>query len=459
MPVYRWDAIAADDFRWLRDRARRGADLYDGCASITWSGSTAPSAGRATAASRSSRRANEADQIALGERMLEIFREPGAEIIAEDLGMVPDYVRESLARIGMPGFRVLQMGAALALRRPAVPRSRRLPGGVGRRHRHARHRTDGGLVGPAPTPTSGGRSPTSRRCSVSTPASRTRPFDPAVRDALLEVLFASGSDLFIAADSGRLRLARPDQRAGEGRRRELDLPTSVAVRPSKRSAGRIGTAAVPSRVVRTLPAHIIRRDFAMRDVRRQLIHRFSVPLLVVSALAGARCAPPPEPSAAAARDLWRRRLPSSRPPTRVGARPARLDHGVAAPRASTRRGGSRRTDRARVRGVRSPACARRSAVPSCPRARRRAALVRVPDRRRSAVEDRPRGRSDCPAVRRGDPPDREDGAHRHRSRCDWPRRRFARGRVGSGRRNDRPVARARGDLRERRRLQHRPSDG
>ena len=33
----------------------------------------------------------------------------------------------------------------------------------------------------------------------------------------------------------------------------------------------------------------------MRDVRRQLIHRFSVPLLVVSALAGARCAPPPEP--------------------------------------------------------------------------------------------------------------------------------------------------------------------
>lgn len=33
----------------------------------------------------------------------------------------------------------------------------------------------------------------------------------------------------------------------------------------------------------------------MRDVRGQVIHRFSVPLLVVSALAGARCAPPPEP--------------------------------------------------------------------------------------------------------------------------------------------------------------------
>ena len=30
MPVYRWDALAAEDFRWLRERARRSADLFDG---------------------------------------------------------------------------------------------------------------------------------------------------------------------------------------------------------------------------------------------------------------------------------------------------------------------------------------------------------------------------------------------------------------------------------------------
>ena len=30
MPVYRWDVIGAQDFRWLRERARRSADLYDG---------------------------------------------------------------------------------------------------------------------------------------------------------------------------------------------------------------------------------------------------------------------------------------------------------------------------------------------------------------------------------------------------------------------------------------------
>src|SRR5690348_8316248 len=30
MPLYRWDVIAADDYRWLRERARRSAALYDG---------------------------------------------------------------------------------------------------------------------------------------------------------------------------------------------------------------------------------------------------------------------------------------------------------------------------------------------------------------------------------------------------------------------------------------------
>ncbi len=30
MPAYRWDVIARDDFRWLRERARRSADLFDG---------------------------------------------------------------------------------------------------------------------------------------------------------------------------------------------------------------------------------------------------------------------------------------------------------------------------------------------------------------------------------------------------------------------------------------------
>ena len=40
--------------------------------------------------------------------MLQVFREPGNEIIAEDLGVVPDFVRASLARLSIPGYRVLR---------------------------------------------------------------------------------------------------------------------------------------------------------------------------------------------------------------------------------------------------------------------------------------------------------------------------------------------------------------
>ena len=40
--------------------------------------------------------------------MLQVLREPGTDIIAEDLGAVPDFVRESLARLSIPGCKVLR---------------------------------------------------------------------------------------------------------------------------------------------------------------------------------------------------------------------------------------------------------------------------------------------------------------------------------------------------------------
>ena len=45
------------------------------------------------------------DQLENGEAVLRIFA-AGAEIVAEDLGVVPDFVRESLAELGIPGYRV-----------------------------------------------------------------------------------------------------------------------------------------------------------------------------------------------------------------------------------------------------------------------------------------------------------------------------------------------------------------
>jgi 4-alpha-glucanotransferase len=108
MPVYHWSALAADGFGWLRDRARRSADLYDGYRVDHLVGFYRtygrPRDGLAPFFTPPS----DPEQIALGETLMQIFGGAGAEIIAEDLGVVPDFVRESLARLGIPGFRVFR---------------------------------------------------------------------------------------------------------------------------------------------------------------------------------------------------------------------------------------------------------------------------------------------------------------------------------------------------------------
>jgi 4-alpha-glucanotransferase len=115
LPAYRWDVFAARDFEWLRQRARRNADLFDGYRVDHLVGFyrmyVRPlDGGRLLdgGVAGTYMPAVQAEQIALGERVLTIFREPGTEIIAEDLGVVPDFVRESLARLAVPGYRVFR---------------------------------------------------------------------------------------------------------------------------------------------------------------------------------------------------------------------------------------------------------------------------------------------------------------------------------------------------------------
>jgi 4-alpha-glucanotransferase len=108
VPAYDWDLMAADGFGWLRERARRGAALFDGYRVDHLVGFyrtyCRPRDGRAPFFSPASR----PKQLRLGESVLRVFAEPGAEIIAEDLGTVPDFVRLSLTRLGVPGYRVLR---------------------------------------------------------------------------------------------------------------------------------------------------------------------------------------------------------------------------------------------------------------------------------------------------------------------------------------------------------------
>jgi 4-alpha-glucanotransferase len=108
VPVYRWDAQEIDDFRWLRCRARRNADMYDAFRVDHVVGFYRTYARPGDGGPPFFTPAGEPEQLTLGERLVGVFREPGAAILAEDLGTVPPFVRKSLARLGVPGFCVFR---------------------------------------------------------------------------------------------------------------------------------------------------------------------------------------------------------------------------------------------------------------------------------------------------------------------------------------------------------------
>jgi 4-alpha-glucanotransferase len=198
MPVYRWEGVAATDYQWLRDRARRSADLFDGYRVDHVVGFYRtygrPRAGGEPFFTPSS----EDEQVRLGERVLSIFRAAGAEIIAEDLGTVPGFVRASLARLNVAGFCVARWERAW--HRPGQPfhdpadyppRSVAVSG---------THDTEP-MVAWWQQAT---REERALACATPTMIRLARgenlvdaPYNPDVRDALLEALFASRSDLLL----------------------------------------------------------------------------------------------------------------------------------------------------------------------------------------------------------------------------------------------------------------------
>jgi 4-alpha-glucanotransferase len=198
MPLYRWDVIAREDFHWLRERARRGADLFDGYRVDHLVGLYRTYGRPKHGGDGFFTPPDEASQLALGERVLEVFRAAGAEIIAEDLGTVPDFVRASLARLRVPGFRVLRWERDW--------------------HTEGHPFRDPTAYPPISVAASGthdteplavwwdGLSQDDRRKVSDLPSVRRlsggadlvhAAYDSVVRDVLLEALFASGSDLLL----------------------------------------------------------------------------------------------------------------------------------------------------------------------------------------------------------------------------------------------------------------------
>jgi 4-alpha-glucanotransferase len=107
LPVYRWDVMAEGGYQWLRDRARRCAELYDGFRVDHVVGFFRTFV-RERDKTTSFVPEEEDTQRVQGETLLELFGSYGSKIIAEDLGTVPDFVRESMSAHGVPGMQVFR---------------------------------------------------------------------------------------------------------------------------------------------------------------------------------------------------------------------------------------------------------------------------------------------------------------------------------------------------------------
>lgn len=111
LPPWRWDAMARNDFAWMRARARRYAALYDGFRIDHLVGLYRMYI-RPIDKARPAffEPADEASQIRLGETMIAVLGSgtPAPVLIAEDLGVVPNFVRASMARLDLPGLKVLR---------------------------------------------------------------------------------------------------------------------------------------------------------------------------------------------------------------------------------------------------------------------------------------------------------------------------------------------------------------
>ncbi len=193
LPLYRWADMEAAGHQWLTARAGRMADLYgfyrvDHVVGLyrTYFFTDGPT-GTFTPS-------EEADQVANGEEVLGILS-GRARVIAEDLGVVPPFIRASLDKLAIPGYRV-------------------------QRWERSYHAEGQPFLDPAEWPavsvaTTGthdtdavadwyeGLSEEDRAALLKLPAlaalagRATARFDDAVRDALLEMLYGAGSDLVL----------------------------------------------------------------------------------------------------------------------------------------------------------------------------------------------------------------------------------------------------------------------
>ena len=198
VPVYRWDVMDREDYRWLRQRAKRSARLFDGYR-IDHLVGFYRTFSRPLDSPEGSLRPAERGRSARPRRTPhgDFHRVRGT-----------DHRRGSRRRArlrarvahqpGHPRVQSLPLGARVGGARPAVPRPGAIPRALCGHDRHARHRPDRDVVGHGRRRTSAQRlRAAADRARVGRPSPTAAPFTPALRDAILRTLYASASDLLL----------------------------------------------------------------------------------------------------------------------------------------------------------------------------------------------------------------------------------------------------------------------
>jgi 4-alpha-glucanotransferase len=195
LPAYRWDVMAAEDDAWIRARATRYASLFDGYRVDHLVGFyrtyIIPDDGTARMFSP----VEASDQLAQGERIMRALLDSGATVIAEDLGTVPAFVRESLVRLSIPGYKVLRWEREWkAANRPFNDPAQSLNVSVATTGTHDTETlADWWDTAPVAERTLVARIPFLAARSLNPEAA----FNDEIRDLLLEALVASASNLLI----------------------------------------------------------------------------------------------------------------------------------------------------------------------------------------------------------------------------------------------------------------------
>jgi len=190
LPVPRWDEMRAAGDPWLHQRADRAAELFDAMRVDHVVGLYRTFVRPVDKSPPCFVPGEEGAQREQGERILGLLGEK-AEVLAEDLGVVPPFVRRSLAEKGLPGTKVLRWeDDAGVFRDPAqFPRISLAVCGT--------HDTEALAVW-WESLRDHERAAQLRlprlRALAERPFAENRRFDPAVHEAMMEMLYGSASD-------------------------------------------------------------------------------------------------------------------------------------------------------------------------------------------------------------------------------------------------------------------------